>query len=694
MNPYAVPPLLAALLNISLVCWVSVQAKPGRTKTAFLLWISWIAFWNFGIFYGYLLGDPEEATRWYLATVPLTISFLPTFFLHFAYSITRAKERWAPTIIVFAYITALIFTIAGTGSYFLIGKAYPFFWGFYPVAGSGAGLFALSWFCIVATAFYWIIKGVWTHRGHERNQLWYVLLSAIVGFSSGTTNFLPLYHVAIYPIGNLMNSLFSFVLAYAILEHGLMDVKLILRRGFVYVCLSASMAGFYVTLVSILQRLFGHYNLQESYAYYTAAIPITIVLSPAMKTRLEPWIEHFPFWKTHRYIPILQKFGDTILSSADLEDIVQRTLQQLKQIFLTSRAVIYLRHPNNNLFVCLGQLGEHATPFLHHDHPVMQNLLKNQMTSPNSAVYATEVTTDLSKRWPYSITAPLTLNGALLGCIALGEKESGNIYNSDDIKLLLAFMGPVTVALRNAQAMAELERKHQRLKKEQDMALLGVLATEMAHELAKPLTHIMNEGSRLEEITQGHSRRRVTNIGKEAQRAAEILDGFALLAPDRPLHRISVRLQDLLDEAVGTLSLQDDPSVHIEKKYGSLPAIPVNPGQMVQVFTNVIQNACQALQEEGTITLGLSWLLIQDQSFAEIAITDTGSGIPQSIQPKIFEPFFTTKQHQGGRGVGLAISRAMVERHDGTISIQSPIANNRGTKIIIRIPILKEMERP
>src|SRR5262249_658647 len=150
--------------------------------------------------------------------------------------------------------------------------------------------------------------------------------------------------------------------------------------------------------------------------------------------------------------------------------------------------------------------------------------------------------------------------------------------------------------------------------------------------------------------------------------------GFSMLAPTRTLHRIAVSLADLVEEALVELGLDRDGSIHIVRDYAALPPVFVNPGQIVQVLTNLIQNACQAMPNGGTLSLCVHPLDEQPRiHHVEISICDTGSGIPLSLQHKVFEPFFTTKQGKGGRGMGLTIARAMVERHGGTLRIHSPV---------------------
>jgi signal transduction histidine kinase len=122
----------------------------------------------------------------------------------------------------------------------------------------------------------------------------------------------------------------------------------------------------------------------------------------------------------------------------------------------------------------------------------------------------------------------------------------------------------------------------------------------------------------------------------------------------------------------------------------SLPLVACLPGELNQVFLNMIINAVHAIadvvgdgsQGKGTITVSTS----RNGPWAEIRITDTGPGIPKKIQSKIFDPFFTTKEVGKGTGYGLAISRSVVvDKHSGKIGFETE--TGKGTTFIIQLPI-------
>ncbi len=122
----------------------------------------------------------------------------------------------------------------------------------------------------------------------------------------------------------------------------------------------------------------------------------------------------------------------------------------------------------------------------------------------------------------------------------------------------------------------------------------------------------------------------------------------------------------------------------------NLPTVPGLPGELNQVFVNLLVNAAHAIEagrrsheQKGTITFTTRKM----GSMVEVRISDTGCGIPEKIRDRVFDPFFTTKPVGQGTGQGLAIAHAVVvKRHGGSITFESEVG--KGTTFIVRLPIV------
>lgn len=118
----------------------------------------------------------------------------------------------------------------------------------------------------------------------------------------------------------------------------------------------------------------------------------------------------------------------------------------------------------------------------------------------------------------------------------------------------------------------------------------------------------------------------------------------------------------------------------VKKDYGDIPQTKCNPGQLNQVFMNILVNAAHAIEKQGEIAIR-TWC---EDGFIHISISDTGSGIPEDRIPRIFEPFYTTKEVGKGTGLGLSIAYDIVKKHGGTIMVQSEVG--KGTTFTVSIP--------
>ncbi|MGC1198524.1 MAG: cache domain-containing protein [Geitlerinemataceae cyanobacterium] len=158
-------------------------------------------------------------------------------------------------------------------------------------------------------------------------------------------------------------------------------------------------------------------------------------------------------------------------------------------------------------------------------------------------------------------------------------------------------------------------------------------------------------------------------ISTATDRAAKIV--FALKSYSRQTptgEKVKTHIIDSIEMVLTIYHNQLKQGVETIKNYGEeLPQIMGYPDELNQVWTNLIHNAIQAMDNKGTLTIDIT----QPENFIKVSITDSGTGIPEDIKSKIFQPFFTTKPPGEGSGLGLDIVRKIVEKHQGTIDCES-----------------------
>lgn len=282
-------------------------------------------------------------------------------------------------------------------------------------------------------------------------------------------------------------------------------------------------------------------------------------------------------------------------------------------------------------------------------------------------------------------------------------------------------------ALREREkATLELTRKDDQLVRQEKLASLGQLAAGVAHEINNPvgfvnsnlqmlqtyltdLNHYVERtgllvgrlsdaglrdslGEQIREFSQWSSQLQVEQtIGDAKQSVVESIDGLNRVKKIvSALREFSHADQDELDWADLNEGLESTINIvwneikykaTLHRDFGDLPKVSCYPHQLNQVFMNLLVNAAQAIPERGEIWVK-TWA---DTDHVYIDIRDSGSGIPEDHLSKIFDPFFTTKPVGQGTGLGLSIVYGIVERHGGTIRVNSRIGE--GTTFHLSFPI-------
>ncbi len=219
------------------------------------------------------------------------------------------------------------------------------------------------------------------------------------------------------------------------------------------------------------------------------------------------------------------------------------------------------------------------------------------------------------------------------------------------------------------------------------LAIIGQLAANVAHELNNPLQGIVSYSHLLLERMPPESPARlsVQKIATQANRCSLIIRGLLDFSRQRKPQKRPANLNSVVSECVALV--QDQALFHnisIQKNLQVyLPSTVMDPSEMQQVMMNMLINAAEAMDGRGE--LRVSTRVAPNEDFVEVAVSDTGRGIPEEEIEHIFDPFFTTKEVGHGTGLGLAISFGIVKEHSGSISVESEIG--KGATFTLRLPL-------
>lgn len=236
----------------------------------------------------------------------------------------------------------------------------------------------------------------------------------------------------------------------------------------------------------------------------------------------------------------------------------------------------------------------------------------------------------------------------------------------------------------------EIKEMQAHLIQSEKLASIGKLSAGVAHEINNPLGGILMYSHLIleDEEEDSQTAENLKKIINETTRCKNIVRGLLDFARPKEPEISEINLNELLDSTLSLLERQVlFQNISVDKQYaGDLKKISADGAQLQQVFTNIILNAAEAMDGKGTLTLVTG--CAPDKGHLEIKIIDTGLGIKEEDRRRLFEPFFSTKEVGKGTGLGLAISYGIIQRHKGTIQVQSEVG--KGTTFIIQLPIKKE----
>ncbi len=244
--------------------------------------------------------------------------------------------------------------------------------------------------------------------------------------------------------------------------------------------------------------------------------------------------------------------------------------------------------------------------------------------------------------------------------------------------------------------LTESNRTHIALKKaemeaaqQKELAMLGLMAAGVGHELYNPLASIKNAayflGMTLEKVDP-EVREMVDILNSEAAETERIIKTLLDFARSGPTARKRSDINALVLRSVSRTAVPDNIKVS-NRLSRTLPKVYGDPDQLAIVFGNVVLNAVQAMPEGGTLTIRSQ---TSGSDAVAVHIKDTGKGIPEEDLDKIFDPLFTTRPK--GIGLGLAIAKRTVDAHGGTIEVRNE--DGAGCTVTITVPIgAKEVPR-
>ncbi|OGW59163.1 MAG: hypothetical protein A2V83_05320 [Nitrospirae bacterium RBG_16_64_22] len=703
MSFFAVTALVIAVINTFLGIFVLAQKPEDPRHRTYAAYCVSLSFWS-GFYFLWLTADSVPQALLFARLMMAGATMIPVLHYHHVTTLFGRPKHHAK-LLASGYSLGVFFLLLDPTGFFIQGTHQTPVTPYWPTPGVAFPFYLAYFFAYLALSTAMMFKRRRETTGIGRTQLEYILISTVVGYIGGSTNFPLWYDISILPYGNILVPLVTAANGYILIRYRLLDVHTIMKRGLAYgVTLLLVLLPLFGIALFAQKRFFGAIDPGFS-AILLAAFGLIAVAFYRLKARIESAVSRSFFASSHEVTQSLAELARAVVQMLDLREIGQKLAATIATATGAKSCVLfvedstgYLRrsaaHPPARLSPKDGGISpEHAVCQVLKTNPLILReevpglRLQEAAGSVEQLFAADDFALLLAFREPSNKE-----NGRLIGFCGIGQKESRRPYTADELKYLETLASQAAVAMENARlhefhldAQKQLERID-RLKGIEDVV------SGLSHEIRNPLTSIKMFLQLLPQIrTQEDFVRTYYQAAiREMARIERLITELINLSRPKPPRLRKQPLNTIIESVVVLLKPTcRERSIELQTDLDeSLPHVPMDEDKIRQVLINLILNAVEAVEGSGGITIATRLVVSENVPFARLTIADTGKGIRPDQIERIFTPFYTTKtrdKDRKGTGLGLSIVHRLIQEHSGTIDVES--TPGRGTTFVIMLPI-------
>lgn len=590
----------------------------------------------------------------------------------------------------------------------------------YPIWAATFLTFALYSFVLLYLQFR-------SSTGIQRNQLKYILSSfALPGTAAGIFNIVfPYFGQFDYIwIGPIFLTVMIFIIGYSIINHRLMDIKIISRdflSKVLTICILSSISGIAAQLYGIISG----YPVHIGVIFPIVGAMTFVVFSFDYFSRIASYIvRHFLVKGGYDPKQVLSQLFSIASSTIDSDTMLEtfaRTLRKNIQTRYVVFALIINRPSGEKNLVTVTKHG--TTPLSEDDcRTILSSLEKTQPQTTHvlEKPYPSEQIKLLSETAGISFIYPLWITGKLIGVLVVGEKNHAEHFSMQDKALLNTFASQATIAIENGRLFSETKRFNRTLKHEVAKATdelhenivklekankklleLDILKDEFvsltSHELRTPLTTISNYVWMVLEGKAGPVTRKqreyLNKVASSTKRLSQqIKDMLTISKIEAGKYRISTQPEDIVQLTVKIAkelhhqTRQKDIILEVLRPVHAIHPVLIDKDKIAEVITNILGNALKFTPPKGTVSISFH----NEKPYVVTTIADTGPGISSDDQKKLFRKFgrlahsYATIAETTGTGLGLYICKQIVKAHNGIIGLTS--TPGKGSSFYFKLP--------
>ncbi|MFA4842684.1 MAG: ATP-binding protein [Candidatus Omnitrophota bacterium] len=725
MLQWSISNFFTCLATLFLAIFVFFSNRKSKISKIFCIYSLSIAWWSFfTAFHAYT--SSRSVSLLSAKIMHISVPFIPILFFHFCLVILNSYQVHRNKLLI-GYVISAILVVINIISNLIVSGVRPKLGYHYFMDGGLIYPFLILDFAIyTALGLYLFLRACFASTGNRRNQLRYLFVGSLLGYSFGVSCFFPVYNITLfpYPFGSYAISAYVFITTYAILRYRLLDIKVALTRTSIFVMVYTLVLGLpfavSIWLKAWLVEVFGA-------GWWVLPQGLTALLAtggPFLYIYLDRKAENRLLKEQKRYQAILKQASAGMTRIRNLKRLLDLIAHIVTKTVKISYVGIYLFHKDTDEFILQVNRDKGRMPPIKipPSNPLIAWLKENQeplvyeeikrLKEDNYDISYKELEENM-RLLSGTVVIPSLLEDKLLALIVLGDKTSGQIYTPEDLNVFQVLAAQAALAIENARFFEEAKEMQEQIAQAEKMATVGTMADGMSHQINNRFyalsliagdtidtIKLMDASKCTPEVKEiiDSVKHALERINDNVIQGGQVVRGLLKYSRKGDEGIEAVTLDQILDGTLEMVQFKVDlAKVDILRNYPKdTPKIKGNSVQLQEVFFNFIDNAYDAiverkdtLKEEG-FRGKIAFSVQPRDNILEITIQDNGLGIKDTDSNKVFTPFFTTKtSSRKGTGLGLYVVRRVIEEfHKGKLSFTSTYG--KGTTFIVELPIAKE----
>ncbi|MDE2025860.1 MAG: GAF domain-containing protein [Patescibacteria group bacterium] len=593
-----------------------------------------------------------------------------------------------------------------------------------PVPGPAIPVFFFDFVGLFITSIVLVIVKYKRSSGIIKTQFFYFLLGILLTFSTmgvSTVIFVVILQRSDFVFLGPISALFLLgCIAYAIVKHRFLDSNFIVARSVAYILLLLALGGFYsIAFLAIGSKILGIKFTPTEYLFFGLLMFVVSFSFSRIQGILEFTTDKFLYKGFYDAQGLLKLLSTIMSTNIALSNITGKILDAVvKSLRVTRGVYVLLGSKNKGKIEFIFNKGYDRVP----DFTVSQ--VETFLTAKKTCIFDDLEEGGLKKlmrEHQLAVVLPLIVNDEHIGILGLGEKQSGDTYSDQDIKVLEILAPQLAVAIQNSQEFEEIKRFNITLKEEVNSATkelreaneqlkqLDKMKDEFvslaSHELKTPMASIKSylwfilfggeKIGTLNEKQKMYADRAYNAVERLIKLVTDMLNMSRLEGGRIKLTVSSVDLMQLVKDVVTEIAGNAQTrgvTVEIIPFEGDLPEVAADADRVKEVVINLIGNSIKFTPAGGKVTV----LFEKTGEFIKTSVIDTGKGITPEQMPMLFQKFgliegnyLTRAAVVEGTGLGLYLSKSLIELHGGKMEVSSE-GENKGATFTFTLPVFKQ----